>query len=209
MRRWPRRLALVLVTLVAVLGFGDRGVKGFAERTIETSVRSEITGVGTVDASISSFPFVGRLLLGGSVSHVELVLHDVVGHRIPVEEVRLDIEDLRIDRNDLLNGDQVEITGSGPVRVRLRITRANVETLLGPLTGVAFAVADGTRLSVDDGRVQLGAGISFPVPSADLLPCAASAVIENSEVVIDCVADTMPQVVIDAVGSASLRSGQR
>ena len=93
------------------------------------------------------------------------------------------------------------------MRVRVRITRANVETVLGPLTDVAFALADGTELRVVDGQVELGESIRFPVPSSDLVPCAASAVIEDGEVVIACVAESLPQVVIDAVGSASLRAG--
>jgi hypothetical protein len=206
MRFLRRRLLLVFVAFVAVgLVLGDGAAKRYAASTIETSVRRDVEGVDDVDASISSFPFVGRLLAQGMVSHIELTLHEVVGHRIPVEEVRLEVDGLQLDTGRLLDG-EIEVTDVDHVRVEALVTRDNVETVLGPLTDVAFALADGTTLRVRDGQVELGAGVSFPLPGSDLLPCDASATIDDGEVRITCTSDDLPQVVLDAIGSLELRN---
>lgn len=200
-----RLLLVVLAIVVLVLVLGDGAAKRYAESTIETSVRRDVEGVDDVDAAISSFPFVGRLLVQGKVSHIELTLHEVVGHRIPVEEVRLSVDGLELDQGRLLDGD-VEVTDVDHVRVEAVVTRENVETVLGPLTDVAFALADGTTLRVRDGQVELGAGVSFPLPGSNLLPCDASATIDDGEVRITCTSENLPPVVLDAIGSLELRS---
>jgi hypothetical protein len=208
MRFLVRRLLVVAVVVIVVGGLiGDRVAKGYAESSIETGVRREVRGVSDVDASISSFPFLGRLLLQGKVSHFRLTLHDVVGHQVPVEELRLDVDGLELDRGSLLDGDDVEVTGVDHVRFRAVITRENVESVLGPLTDVAFALADGTTLRVAGGRVELGAGVSFPVPGRALLPCDATATIAEGRVEVECSADRLPQIVLDAIGSLELRQG--
>jgi hypothetical protein len=202
-----RLFRLVLVALVVGLLVGDVGAKRYAESSIETAVRREIEGVSGVDASISSFPFVGRLLVQGRVSHVSLTLDDVVGHQIPVDELRLDVDGLELDRRSLLDSQHVEITGVDHVRFRARITRANVESVLGPLTDVAFTLTDGATLRVADGHVQLGPGVSFPLPGSEVVPCDATAHVEHDEVVVECASDRLPQILLDAVGSLELRNG--
>jgi hypothetical protein len=197
---------VIAVVLIGGLVIGDQAAKGYAESTIETAVRRKVEGVADVDASISSFPFVGRLLVQGRVSHFGLSLHQLVGHRIPVEELDLDVDGLELDRGSLIDSNHVEITGVDEVRFRARITRANVEAVLGPLTDVAFSLTDGASLTVADGRVQLGAGVSFPLPGSEVIPCDATARVEHDEVVIECSADHLPQIVLDAVGSLELRS---
>lgn len=202
-----RRFLLSVLVLVAVVAFiGDRAAKGYAEDAIETSIRQQIQGVSEVEASIGSFPFVGRLLVQGKVSRFELTLHEVLGYRLPVEELRLSVDGLELDRGSLRDRNDVEITGVDSVRVDLLVTRENVEAVLGPLTDVAFSLADGTTLRVEDGDVVLGAGIRFPLPGSELLPCAATATVDDGHVRIVCTSDHLPQVVLDAVGSLELRN---
>ena len=204
-----RHKVLTILLVVFVLGglLGDQGAKRYAESTIETSVRRDIEGVSAVDASISSFPFLGRLLVKGKVSHFELVLHQVVGHRIPVEELRLDVDGLELDRTSLFGDKDVEITGIDKVRLQARITREDVEAVLGPLTDLAFTLTDGATLTVADGQVQLASGVSFPLPGTELIPCDATAKVRHDDIVVECTSDHLPQVVVDAVGSLELRRG--
>jgi hypothetical protein len=205
----PRRavvLALLAVVVVALV-IGDRAAKGYAESAVEASVRREVAQVGAVDASISSFPFVGRLLVLGEVSRFRLTLDDVVGRGVPVAELRLDVDGIRFDRQSLRRGHDVEVTGTDTVRVTARITRDGLQTVLGPAAGPALTLADGASLRIADGRVQLGAGLAIPLPPADLLPCDASATVVHQAIEIQCVSDHLPPIVLDAIGSAALRGG--
>ena len=64
-----RRLLLPFVVVVVVGGLGlDVAAKKYAEGQLASRAESRASGQASASARISSFPFVGRVLLSGEVS---------------------------------------------------------------------------------------------------------------------------------------------
>jgi len=119
------RKLIVLAVLVAVLLAADFSARSAAESAIEKGVRAKVSGVGSVDAQIESFPFTGRLLGQGKVSTLDLRLTDVTGHGIEVAWLRLETKGLELDRSVLFGGkvrikhvDSVTVTARTSARTR-------------------------------------------------------------------------------------------
>ncbi len=126
-----KKLLVLGILLVAALAVADLLAQAYVEDQVEASAESELEGIGGVQSEISSFPFLGRIAFGGEVSHLELVLTDVVGRGIPVAELRLDIDGLRFDRGTLLESNRLRITGVGRVAVVAVVTRDELAEVLG------------------------------------------------------------------------------
>ena len=198
------RKLIALGVVVAILGVGDFLAKAYVESGVERSIRAEVQGVGGLDASISSFPFVGRVLFAGEVSHARVTLTDVSGRGIPVSALRLQIDGLRFDRNTLLNRSQLRIIGVDSVEFLAVLSRDDLAAVLGP-AAAALELVEGTTLAVNGGQVELPGGLRIAVPSTELLPCDPTATVGDQEVVLSCTSDTLPAIVVQAIGSIDLR----
>ncbi|MBA2280174.1 MAG: LmeA family phospholipid-binding protein [Acidimicrobiia bacterium] len=199
-----KKLLVLGILLVAALAVADLLAQAYVEDQVEASAESELEGIGGVQSEISSFPFLGRIAFGGEVSHLELVLTDVVGRGIPVAELRLDIDGLRFDRGTLLESNRLRITGVGRVAVVAVVTRDELAEVLGDAAR-SVELIEGTTLTVRDGAIGLPGGFSLPLPSSELIPCDASATIDDEEVVLRCESDRLPTIIVEAVGSVDLR----
>lgn len=195
---------MLLGVVVVVLVVGDLLARAYVETGVEASLREELHDVGSVDADISSFPFVGRIIVGGEVRRVRFTLTDVGGHELPVAALRLTVDGLRFDRSSLVNHSRLRVTGVDSVRVTAVVSADAMEALLGPAAG-ALDLAEGASVRIAGGRVELPGGLSIPVPPVELLPCDASATIVERSLVFECVADRLPAIVVAAIGSVDLR----
>lgn len=89
--------------VVAVLAVGaDLFSRQQAEDQLGQRVRAEVGGSGPVQAEIDSFPFLGRLLAAGHVSRMEVAAADVRVDRLKLASIRVDLRDVRLDRDQLL-----------------------------------------------------------------------------------------------------------
>ncbi|HMC67912.1 MAG TPA: DUF2993 domain-containing protein [Mycobacteriales bacterium] len=202
MFKWTRRILLVTVLgLVAALVAGDLLAKHFAEQRIAAAIHDRTHGVADVKATVHSFPFVGRLLVQGRVSELDIALVDVAGHGIDVSRLDAKATDITLDKGALFSKQNVHIKGVGTVTITATIT----EQALRSLVHVDVPMPEGATFTVTNGRLRLPTGLSVPVPDAQLLPCTATASVEHGVLVLRCTSHSLPQVVVDAVGAASLR----
>jgi hypothetical protein len=211
-----RRFGVIAVLVLALLA-GDAIARGVAQSAIEAGVEAKVQGVGSVRARIHSFPFTGRLLVGGRVSELDLELDEVAGHGIQVGRLVVEARGLTLDRGVLLGKGHVRLTGVDAVTVRATITEAEIRSLTHAdvrlLPGRATVTVRGRTLAaavtVAGGRIRLTvAGIpalTVPVPDAGLLPCAVGVAVVAGAVEGSCTSDHLPQIVVDAVGSVALR----
>ena len=210
-------LLLVLVGIVALLVVGDVAAKHFAESTIADQIHSRVAGVGTVHASIHSFPFVGRLVVQSKVSRLDLSLTDVTGHGIDVARLDVDAEDIELDRSALLGSSHAKINGIGSMTVTATISEATVRALAHAdvhlLAGRATVTVAGQTLdataTAENGHLRLaaakGPALTVPIPDASLLPCQVKVALVPGALRLSCTSSTLPQLVVDAVGGVDLR----
>lgn len=196
MFKWTRRIMLLsVVVVVAALVGGDLLAKRFAEQRIASAIRDRTSGVADVEATIHSFPFVGRLLVQGKVSELDIALSGIAGHGVDVARLEARASDITLDRGTLVGKRQVQIKGVDTV------------TLTATITQQLVPLPDGTEVTITNGRLRLPlpGNPSIPIPDTSLLPCTSTARVQRNAIVMTCVSRTLPQIVIDAVGAASLR----
>ncbi len=203
-----RKLLVALAILVVLFVIGDFVAKGYAETQLRDRARRAVKSASSSSASISSFPFTGRLLLAGSVPEVHVLVAPVVAGRVTFESIALALHDVRVDRNRLINDREVQLTGLGSGTVTDELTDTEISRLAG--TRVTFGpgrvrvsaagVDVAATVQVTDGSMSfagLRLPIKFRIPRAPLFPCdATSAVVKQGAVDLSCtVHDVPPELV--------------
>jgi len=203
-----RRLLIALAILIVVLVIGDFVAKAYAETQLQDRAENAVRGATSASTSISSFPFVARLLLAGSVQEVHARVSPVAAGRVTFTSVSVDLHDVHVDRNRLINDRQVQLTGLGSGTVTAELTDAEISRLAGvPVTfrpGRVTVSAAGVDVSatvqVTNGSMSFGGvrlPIKFRIQRAPLFPCdATSAIVKQGAVDLSCtVHDVPPELV--------------
>src|SRR3954466_6116330 len=105
-----RRLLIALAIVVVLLVIGDFVAKGIATAELQDRTQAAVRGATSSSASISSFPFVARLLMFGSVHEVEVGVGPVRAGRLTFSSVGVDLHDVHVDRDRLINDRKVQLT---------------------------------------------------------------------------------------------------
>lgn len=220
MRKW---LLLVFPTVILLaLIVGDQAAKGWVETKLAERTAAYYPGAGS-SASISSFPFVGRLLFLGSIPRVDVDLDDLQVAPVVIRRLSLQVVDVKLDRGELFGGSvrledvgrgTIEATVDGPslaravgvdvrfapgeVTVRRRIQGVDVVargtvTVQGNMVTVTPTSVQG--LSVPPSRLA----ISYRIPGIELLPCPADVEIRKDALVLACQVTDVPPALVQAV----------
>lgn len=199
-----RRLLLVAVLAALALGL-DQGLRLVAAGQLASRAREAARDPESAEATITSFPFVGRLLVSGGVPRVRVRVTGAAAGPLRLAAVEVEGSGVRVDRSALLSGAvRLEGIDRGSVTVELD-SRAISEAV-----GVPVVVADG-RMQVGTGAVKAGAGVEVdrdgslvlraaglsglrvPVARSPLVPCAATSVsVRGDRVRLRCDVDALP-----------------
>jgi hypothetical protein len=198
-----RRLLIALVILLVLLLVGDFVAKAYATTQLRDRAKQAVRGATSSSASITSFPFTGRLLVAGSVSKVHVRVGPVAAGRVTFASVAVDLHDVHVDRNRLIRERKVQLTGLGSGTVTAALTDVEISRLAG--ARVSFAPG---RASVNVGGTQVAATVQvtngtmslagarlpqFRVPRAPLFPCdATSAKVTQGAVELSCTVHNVP-----------------
>lgn len=191
---------MVLGLLVAA----DIGLRSVAESQLRDQVAASVRPAGPTTARIESFPFLGRLLTSGSVSHVRISAGEVSAERLTFARVSLDLEDVTFDRTSLFSERKVVLEALRRGTAVAEMTQDRLSELLG----VAVTLEPGrarvrvagqlvtATASVTDNTLRLTvAGLSVPalrVPRTSLLPCVGQAEIIPGRIRLSCQVDALP-----------------
>jgi hypothetical protein len=196
---------LVLLGLVAVvLVVADQSARVAAEGRLASRARDAATDEDSATADITSFPFIGRLFISGSVPRVRVRVEGPRAGPLRLAAVVVDASGVVLDRGRLVRGDvRVEDIDRGSVAVEID-GAALAETLRLPVTvrdgqvrlsvgGVAVPAA----AEVDDGTLVLRVGglpaFRVPVVRTPLVPCTlATLTVTNDRVRMSCQMDELP-----------------
>jgi hypothetical protein len=208
-----RRLLLPFVAVVLVGGLGlDVAAKKYAEGQLASKAESRAGGQASASARISSFPFVGRALVSGEVSEVDLRMSRVVAEGVTMASLDIDLHGMRIDRNKLLSSRKVEVTAISVGTVTAAFDAAG----LSQLAHVPVDIVDGAVQVHVAGRVvsatpsidaagtlslQLGAlpAVRARLPRSGLAPCAASSSrVKGGRLEVSCTIHDVPPALLRA-----------
>ena len=211
-----RNVGIFLLVLLLVLVVLDIGTRLFVENRIEREVeRSEELDISGSDATVHSFPFLGRLVANGEVDRFTLRLDDVATGTVTLASFELDVDDVTFDRSNLMNS-EVEIDDIGTATVTATID----EETASEVVGLPVTLAEGEVAVTVNGQ-QLAAGVDtseeaivlavpseeippIPIPENDYLPCAADVTVGDGEFSLSCTVEELPPVIDQAIGSARL-----
>lgn len=195
---------LALGIVLTALGALDQGARVFAENKLEERARAEVDGVGSVDASISSFPFLGRLLVSGSVPRVEVRADKSELGDLLTADLEVELRGVELDRNALFSGSvKLRDIDAGTVTVELdaaglgRVLRVPVTIAGGEVRVTVAGRTIAGRATMSAGALLLEvAGLpAFRVPIArnGLITCtAANAEIKGDTIRLTCEVDEIP-----------------
>jgi hypothetical protein len=198
---------------VAALGaIGDVAVRNVAETKIAERAEAAAGGRASATAEIDSFPFVPRLLFGGQAGDVSVHVEDVATPTVDLVRVDLDLQGVKLDRNQLLSERRAEVTEVDRATITARIDVGAVSKALG---GLEVTVRDGAlharfggrevsaNLSVARGQLAIrfpgGLSGSIRIPHTDLLACDADVVrVVDEALVVSCSTSEVPPALLRA-----------
>ena len=202
-----RRLAVVvLVLLLGLLVAADYGARRVAEAQLRDRLAGSVKQASSPEAHIRSFPFLGRLLVSGTVSDVDVALHGVVSHRLRFRIITADLQDVHVDRDRLLSDRKVVVLSLARGTATAEIDDRDLSELLGASVRIgngSATVSAGGRsltlaLSLGNGSLVVQAptaGIrstTFPIPKLPLLPCASRLTLVPGVIRVTCDFDQVP-----------------
>ena len=199
-----RKLLIALAAVVVLLIVGDVVAKAYATAQLKNRAQHAVRGATSSTASITSFPFTGRLLIGGQVPEVRVRVSPVVASRVTFAFVSVDLHDVRVNRNRLINDRKVQLTGLGSGTVTAELTDLEISRLAGTrirfspgrVTVSAAGIDATANVQITDGSMSF-AGLHIPlklkIPRAPLFPCdATSAVVKQGAVDVSCTVHQVP-----------------
>ena len=197
-----RRL-LVLVLMLMILVGGDVATRLIAEERIEDRARSEVRGATSVQARITSFPFVPRLIVNAPVQAVDVRAGNVPARGVNLTEVSVELRGVEVDRDSILSRRLVlQDLERGTLTIELdgaaltNVAKVPVTVQAGEVRAVVAGRTLRVRPAVRGGSLVLqAAGVALPVPLArtGLLSCAAAGVtVQGARVRLSCEMDAIP-----------------
>jgi hypothetical protein len=203
---------LVLLLVVAVVG--DVTARAYAQGQMEKRIDSRVPGA-TSQVHISSFPFVGKLLLAGKVDDISAHISHVSYGQFNFDSITLRVNGLEMDRNLLLRR-QVRVTGIRTATVSADMNQADFDRLVGypvvlgdgQVEVSALGVTASAKVSVVNNELRLddlraggfSLGLTVPIrnvipfPRLAVLPCVAGVKVIPGHLVTTCTFHTVPDV---------------
>ncbi|HEV7536730.1 MAG TPA: DUF2993 domain-containing protein [Acidimicrobiia bacterium] len=223
MRKW---LLLVIPTVILLaLVVGDQAAKGWAESKLADRAAAYYPPGSGSSASIHSFPFVGRLLLTGTVPRVDVNVDDLRIQEVLIRRLSIHVSDVKLSRSDLFHG-KVHLDDVGPGKIvatidgpslakaagyDLRFTPGEVEVhekVQGvDVTAKGTVSVKGNTVTVTPKSVEGLAvpasrfAVSYRIPGIEILPCQADVKIIQDGVVVSCNLTDIPPALVQAAQS--------
>jgi DUF2993 family protein len=214
---------LTVLLFIAALAVGDQVARVYAQNKLAEQAAAYYPPSTTSDATIRSFPFLGRLLVGGDVRQVKVGMENLRANFILVRRFEIDLRDVELDRGALFRGEvrvtdigtgRIEALVDGPSLARavgadLRFGDESVEIHKRVAGRDLFARA---RVTVARNMVRLQptsvVGVGLPasafaltitIPGADLWPCRADVEAVPEGLQIGCRIQDVPPALVQAL----------
>jgi|GEM_PF-2154449 len=214
-----KRLLVVFAVLAvlfaaAVVGGAvlDQRIRVEAEKEAARRLEKELPIEGTPMVTIDSFPFVFKVLMDGSVEQLSVSMFSLEAQGVRVDEARITVDDLVLDRDQLIDAQHIEVVDIGQARIDAwvsaeditRVAKVPVEIKDGEVsvtyrgkryTGTAKVSKHAVLVMVDGVPPILS-----PLPSTDYIPCEPDLDIDGDRIHVSCTVDELPPAVAEVLG---------
>lgn len=211
------RRFVVLGAAVAMLGVGDVAARTYVSSMATERAQEEAPAGSKVTATIGGFPFVPRLVLGGTVSSIDLHLENVTARVITFAELDIDLRGVKLDRDRMLTERKVHIRSIDKGIIEATLTQealsealhvpvtisegaVNVE-VLGRTIPVTVDVNDAGQLTLTGPGVTRG--LTLAIPKTDYIPCLGGVTVLAGRIKFSCEVNEVPPALLDAAQSLS------
>jgi hypothetical protein len=205
------RRFVMLGVLVGLLGLGDVTARAYVESKVDARAQAEAPPDSAVDTTIGGFPFVPRLLLASSVSHVDLHIENVDATAITFATVDIVLRGVKLDRQKMFAR-------------KARITSIDSGTVEAVLTQQALSDALHVPVTIADGAVSvkvlnqtipvtpgvdangaltlqadgLSRTFTLRIPKTDYVPCIGDVTVLAGRIRFSCEIHDIPPALLDA-----------
>lgn len=198
-----RRLIGVLVAIAVLLGavaFGDVWVRHRVQTVLAEHIRSEVPG-STATVRISSFPFVGRLAVSGTVPELQANVREVSVSGLDFSHIDVVVHGLKVDNSKLTSREVVlqHITSGSVVG---EITQASIDRLVGVHVTLGSGTVGVAGITVSPSVAISGGAIivdllrlppiRIPIPQLSILPCVGAVAIVPGALRVSCRLTELP-----------------
>lgn len=195
-------LVVVLAFLAGVLAVVDVLVKDGVQAAIADRIESRSPG-STASVRITSFPFVGRIAVSGTIPELRVRVRDLQAGSLRFATVDLDVHQLTVDRSQLTRG-SVRVTRIRAGTVVASVAQADLDRELhvgvhlgrGTVSYAGLTVSP--VLSVAGDEVSVGIRglptVSFRVPTLEVLPCVGAATVVPGALRLSCSFRSVPGI---------------
>jgi len=206
----------VLFLLIAVIAVGalaaDVVLKNRAESKLEAQITEEVPETTGVRARIRSFPFVGRLLVTGQVSQVDVDVQHSAAGELALSDVRVRVEDVDLDTGEAMNGRAVvRSIKRGTVRADLRQDEINgrlprqlqVQLQEGKAVIAGPGGTQAQLVVTPEGKIELRIAnrsvFELALPTTSLLPCPPTATFVPGALRLSCSFTEVPPLLLERI----------
>jgi hypothetical protein len=218
-----RRL-VVLTVLLGVLAVADVAARGYAQSELRNRAAAYYPPSAGSDATISSFPFVGRLLVAGDVPSVSVAMTDVRAGGLRLRRVSVTARRVELDRSALFRG-RVRVRDIGTGRLEAEVDGMSLAAVTGadlrfgdgtvelrrevrgtPVTATLRVVVQGNHLRLEPtsapraGVPPSALAVSYEIPGkAEFFPCRANVRAVRDGLLVGCDVADIPPALVEAV----------
>jgi hypothetical protein len=208
------KLLAALVFIAVLLGLGDVAARLYAQHQLARRIDANVASAHA-KVTISSFPFVGRLAISGTVPKIHTRVSGVSSGRFTFDSIDLTVTGVRLDKSALLKNRRVQLQKISGGTVSADMTEAAVRHALGDLpvtlgNGIVQVTIQGVivtaRVSIANNQLSIetaGAPLSVPIPKLPVLPCAASATVSAGHLHLSCAIHDIPAALVQAAARAT------
>lgn len=190
-----RKLLVFLLVLAIVIGAAEFFAARFAENQIEERLAREVDA--EVEAGVSSFPLVTRLLVAEEVRHLEVRLTNAAFEEITFDTLTIGADGIELPRRRLFDRN-LRPTAIASGSVTAFLSRSSLEASLGTtLPEIDPATASAT---FEAGTLTLEVPNLPPVQVAipeEALPCSGAGEVVSGGVRLRCDVDEIPPVIMN------------
>ena len=202
-------LAVIAALALVGLAYADVEAREYAEQEAERRLAAAVPMAAGADVEIDAFPFVGWVLVDGSVERLDVELTDLSSEGITVERISLAVDGLELDRDKLLEDRTLAIIGLKRAQLQASITSDAVNRVTPVPTRIR-----GGKVEVDykghtfEGTIRLQGhdvmigvpGIKelrVPLPDKKFLPCDPEINLDGDRLRVACTLHELPDAVAD------------
>jgi hypothetical protein len=223
------RKLVTLVLLAVALVAADVLARAWAESELAAQAAAYYPPSSASSAQIHSFPFLGRLLVGGDVSAVSLRLENLAAGVLALRRLQFDLDDVKVDRRELFSG-RVRVLDIGAGRIEALVDGSSLARAVGldvrfadgevevhrdirgvDVSATARVTLEGNKLRIVPTSVQglkvpvSNFAVSYDIPGVQLLPCTAGVRPVPAGLLVSCSVDDVPPALVQGSAAAALR----